>query len=64
MEQDQYKEIIGDLWEISEKIRGIGELFGMSCAEPPFSEEALKGFSKLLIGFAKEIDEIQENLAK
>ena len=32
-------EILGDLWVIAGKLRGVGELFSMAMGEPPASEE-------------------------
>lgn len=53
-------DVPGELWAVSGKLRGLGELFGMSREDPEISEEAFKGLSYLLLGVANEIEAIRE----
>lgn len=52
-------DISADLWKISGKIRGLGEILSMGTGEPPLSTEGLLGLSNLLLEWADGLDKLR-----
>lgn len=50
------QDLHGVLWDISTKLRGMGEMFVMANGEIPVSESAFTGIGYLLEGFADDLD--------
>lgn len=52
----------GEIWTVSVKLRGLGEMFSMASGDPPLGDEALKGLSYLLRDLVDELSKICDAL--